>query len=407
MTGRSTRTRSGCSDGSTYDPDSDPETWRRSLRPAFGSLAASAETALASASRILPLVTSAHHPSASNNYYWPEIYTDLGIVGGDDGSVETHYYDTPTPKRFGTVVALDPEIFCGAEEFVREIITGRRSGRYSPLEVAGWLERLSADAAELLARIQTEVQDSRAPEVRRLVVDVAIQEALGRFFAGKMRATVHYELALGIGDPAPLAEAVTAYRAARAAWVDAIDRAAGVYVDDLTFGPQAFLRGSWSDRLPSIDRDLDALVALAGTSLPRTEVSEDEARRLMTDVAAEAPTWTLSHTPPPSFRPGEPLTLHLAVGDEGSSIAAVGLRYRHLDQSEKHEEVEMARDADRFVARIPGGYSDSPYPLQYHFVISDVRGGTSLHPGLGAALSDRPYHVVRQEEALRRVNGSA
>jgi hypothetical protein len=386
----------------TYDPDSDPETWRRSLRPTFGRLTASAEIALGSASRILPLVTSAHHPSASNNYYWPEIYTDIGIVGGDDGSVQTHYYDTPTPKRFGTVVALDPEIFCGAEEFVREVITRTRSGRHSPLEVAGWLERLAADAAEHLQRIQTEVHDPSAPEIRRLLVDVGIQEALGRFFAGKMRAAVHYELALGIGDPAPLAEALTAYRAARAAWVDAVDRAAGVYVDDLTFGPQAFLRGTWSDRLPSIDQDLDAMEARARSSLPRTEVSDEEARRIIADVATEAPTWTLSHTPPSSFRPGEPLTLHLAVDDARAPIAAVGLRYRHLDQSEKHEEIEMAREADGFVSTIPGSYSDSPYALQYHFVIKDDRGGTWLRPGLGAELSDRPYHVVRQEQALRR-----
>ncbi|MGH2640093.1 MAG: hypothetical protein ACRDGO_00160, partial [Actinomycetota bacterium] len=220
--------------------------------------------------------------------------------------------------------------------------------------------------------------------------------------AGKMRAAVHYELALGIGDPAPLADAVTAYRAARAAWVDAIDRAAGVYVDDLTFGPQAFLRGSWSDRLPSIDQDLDAMEALARAPLPRTGVSDEEARRVMTDVAGEVPTWPLSHTPPSSFRPGEPLTLDVGVDGTGASIEAVGLRYRHLDQSEKHEEVEMEREADRFVATIPSDYSDSPYPLQYHFVIKDVRGGTSLHPGLGADLSDRPYHVVRQEQALRR-----
>ncbi len=83
-----------------------------------------------------------------------------------------------------------------------------------------------------------------------------------------MRAAVHYELALVIGDVAPLADAVTAYREARAAWAEAVDRAAGVYVDDLTFGPQAFLRGSWSDRLPSMDQDLEAMVALARASLP-------------------------------------------------------------------------------------------------------------------------------------------
>ena len=136
-------------------------------------------------------------------------------------------------------------------------------------------------------------------------------------------------------------------------------------------------------------------------------MSAEEGRRILTDVAAEAPTLTLSHTPPSSFRPGEPLTLDLGVGDAGSSIAAVGLRYRHLDQSEEHEEVEMAREADRFVATISGGYSDSPYALQYHFVIRDVRGGAWLYPGLGAELSDRPYHVVRQEQALGRLDGAA
>ena len=67
----------------------------------------------------------------------------------------------------------------------------------------------------------------------------------------------------------------------------------------------------------------------------------------------------------------------------------------------------MAREADRFVATIPGGYSDSPYALQYHFVIKDGRGGAWLHPGLGAELSDRPYYVVRQEAGAPAVNGTA
>ena len=66
----------------------------------------------------------------------------------------------------------------------------------------------------------TGVDDPAAPEVRRLIVDVGILEALGRFFAGKMRAAVRYELALVLGDVAPLADAVTAYREARAAWAE-------------------------------------------------------------------------------------------------------------------------------------------------------------------------------------------
>jgi hypothetical protein len=86
------------------------------------------EAALASASRILPLITTAHHPSAANNRYWPEIYTNMPIVtleslasagvsvvdaaGSELADPEETrpqpYADTTRPRRFGTVTALDP-----------------------------------------------------------------------------------------------------------------------------------------------------------------------------------------------------------------------------------------------------------------------------------------------------------
>lgn len=383
----------------TYNPDSEPETWRRSLRTAFGPLAEPAEAALASASRILPLVTTAHHPSASNNYYWPEIYTDIAIVGRD-GSVETHYYDTPVPKRFGTVGPLDPEIFSSVEESISETLAGEPSGRYSPLEVAGWLEHLSEDAMEHLARIEKEIADPAAQEARRLIVDVTIQAGIGRFFAGKMRAAVLWELFRRTGSPAIYREALEANRSARAAWAEAADRASGVYVEDLTYGPQPWLRGTWSDRLPAIDRNIDAMAASERTPLARTDVTEADARRLLTETSRGSRTADVSHTPPPAFRPGEPVPLALDVGGAGTrSVETVRLRYRRLDQSEAYEEVEMAREGAPFVGAIPGAYSDSPFALQYHFVIRDPRGGTWLHPGLGDELSDQPYYVVREERS--------
>ena len=38
------------------------------------------EPALAAVSRILPIVTTAHLPSAANNNYWPEIYTNQSLL---------------------------------------------------------------------------------------------------------------------------------------------------------------------------------------------------------------------------------------------------------------------------------------------------------------------------------------
>ena len=48
-----------------YNPNADPDQWRRYLRSTFERAAAPAETALANASRVLPLLTTAHQPSAS------------------------------------------------------------------------------------------------------------------------------------------------------------------------------------------------------------------------------------------------------------------------------------------------------------------------------------------------------
>src|SRR5262245_50454828 len=181
-----------------YDPDASTDAWQPFLRARLGDDAIAGEAALAAASRILPLVTTAHHPSASNNYFWPEMYTDIAIAA-PDGSVATHYYDTPAPKRFGTVGALDPEIFSGAEESVREALAGEPSGRYSPLDVARWLEALAEDAAEQLATMEGQLPQPAPKASRRLVVDVGIQEAIGRFFAGKLRAAVFYELFVRTG----------------------------------------------------------------------------------------------------------------------------------------------------------------------------------------------------------------
>ena len=98
-----------------------------------------AEQALASASRILPLITSAHGPSAANNNYWPEMYYNMSIV---DPKVKNPYSDSPQPRVFGTVSPFDPEMFASVVEYVE----GKSGVKYTPLEVAEWLDQLAAAA---------------------------------------------------------------------------------------------------------------------------------------------------------------------------------------------------------------------------------------------------------------------
>src|SRR5574340_1336181 len=120
-----------------YNPETEPDVWRRFLRQRFHAGAAGVEGALAHAGRVLPLITTAHGVSGSNNTYWPEMYTNQPIV---DPNRKHPYGDTPSPKRFGSVSAFDPELFSTVEGFAGELLKDGRTGRYSPVQVALWLE---------------------------------------------------------------------------------------------------------------------------------------------------------------------------------------------------------------------------------------------------------------------------
>ena len=55
-----------------YNPETEAAVWRRQMPRLFPSAPHDQERALSLASRVLPLFTSAHLPSAANNLYWPE-----------------------------------------------------------------------------------------------------------------------------------------------------------------------------------------------------------------------------------------------------------------------------------------------------------------------------------------------
>jgi hypothetical protein len=82
-----------------YNPDAEPDVWRRHLVSECGAAAPALEAALANASRILPIVTTAHGASVANDTDCPEVYTNQSIV---DARRPGPYGDTPNPKVSGT-----------------------------------------------------------------------------------------------------------------------------------------------------------------------------------------------------------------------------------------------------------------------------------------------------------------
>jgi len=301
-----------------------------------------------------------------------------------DASKKNPYTDTPSPKVFGNVSPFDPQLFSRINDYTDELLKGERSGKYSPVEVASWLEGLSETAAKHLAAVK-----GQGAEFRRITTDVHVQIGLGRFFAAKFRSGVLYAIHERTGDRAALEEALKAYRQARAAWAEIAERTKGVYVPDITVGEHPWLRGHWINRLPAIDDD----IADMAKRLESAEAKSDERVRAAVAEALGRPqrgAAACRHTPPARFQPSQPLQIELSV--DGSATAV--LLYRHVNQAERWQSIGMQREERSFRASIPASYTDSPYPLQYYF---ELKQGAKawLHPGFVPDLTNQPYYVVR------------
>jgi len=382
-----------------YDPDASEETWRRWLRSEFGLGAVAVETAVANASRMLPLLTSAHLPSASNHSFWPEIYTNMPMLAGHEPSP---YSDTPTPKCFGTVSALDPVTFSTIEEHAADQLAGAPGARYSPIEVAQWMEDCADASSTALDEARRKTPARRSAAFRRIEADVEIQIGLGRFFASKLRAGVLYAIFEQSEDAQAGRQALDDYRIAREAWADMARGAAAVYRSDITYGGTPMRRGHWSDRLAAMDKDIQALTAqmLAAASGGMTTPNSRAAMQNAMGAPAR-PQIECLHTPPAMFKPGQALTLSLSIPQESvePDVASASLRYRHVNQAERWRRTDMERDGDIFTAAIPAEYTRSPYPLEYRFELRTNTGAAWLVPGFNASLSNQPYDVVMRGEA--------
>ncbi len=367
-----------------YNPNADPEIWHRYLNSNFGPGASSVETALANASRVLPLVTSAHLASASNHAYWPEIYDNMPIVLGSERSP---YSDTPTPKCFGTVSPLDPQLFSTIVEHAGDLLAGRSNPKYSPSEVAQWLEDFTAASTQALTNARLQATSHTSPEFRRMEEDVLIQNGLGRFFAAKLRSGVLFEIYSKTGNADAGKLALAHYKQAREAWATMAQRADRVYRPDITYGNIPMRRGNWSDRVAAIDTDIAAMERQLLTP-PASAASTQNIESVMRTATGRPsrPSVQCVHTPPSSFHPGQPLSLSLLTHDTSDEVH---LYYRHVNQAERWISVEMQPDHTGYSSAIPGDYTNSAYPLQYYFAAA-----AWLYPALNSTLSNQPYYAI-------------
>lgn len=375
----------------TYNPDTDPDVWRRYLRKEFGKSSDTVEMALANATRILPIILTVHGASAGNNTYWPELYTNMSIP---DPADKNPYNDSPSPRVFGNVSPTDPQLFLGINEFAGELLTSERSGKYTPVEAAQWIEDYCDAAAGYLEQAENSKVDKRKPEFRRMAIDTSMVIGLGRFFAAKFRSGVLFGIYQQSGDKSALEESLRHYRKARGFWAELSDRAEGVYKPDITIGENPVLRGHWRDRLPAIDKDIDFMARLL-EKVPSEYGSGKESVKLAVREATGRPVRTkasVKHSGPEGYKPGNPITIEISLDRKPSTVL---MHYRHVNHAERFIASGMTFNGSSYQATIPAEFTTSEYPLQYYFEFKDEQGKAWLYPGFSENLDNQPYFVLR------------
>ena len=180
-------------------------------------------------------------------------------------------------------------------------------------------------------------------------------------------------------ERAALESSLEQYRFARAAWADLSKLATGVYMSDVTVGELPQLHGHWLDRLPAIDRDINAIAEkLDGIKPGQPSAS---VAVIIKEVLgrAEREVLTYRHVPARRFVPGKSLEIDLMVD---VPVASANLYYRHVNQAERFKVAAMDRREHHYHATIPAAYTDSAYPLQYYFEVKTTTGRTLMYPGV-------------------------
>jgi hypothetical protein len=385
-----------------YNPDADPETWRRAMRTDFGVGTEAIERSLSHASRILPLLTSAHLASASNHDLWYELPTNMPIV---EGSEPSPYGDTPVPKVFGAVSPLDPQIFSTVMEYAEALLARKAIAKYSPSEVASWVEQCVQNAKHWLGEAKLRNEIHTRPAFRRIEEDVLIQAGLGTFFAEKLRSALLYEVFQHTNDLAAAESALDHYQKARDAWAEMAERAKAVYLANVSYGSIPKRSGHWIDRLPGIDADIAAMKAKIQQNRSAT-ISRSAAPPMSDFVEIQPRTAAVkcSHTPPEQFMPGNELELKLLVsaasdGEGNRALRSVRLQYRHVNQAERWNVLDSKRKGDAYVATIPSEYTHSEFALEYYFELEGGSGAKWLYPGFNATFSNQPYFTITRRSA--------
>jgi len=377
-----------------YNPDTDPAVWQEEFASRFGSAAPTLEEALAVASKIVPMITTAHMPVHPSLRYWTELNTGWALFSENNLNKPTHY-DFQTDITYGSSEPSDHGLFYGVDEYVEDLVAENLKGKYSPLQVADWLDEMAQKTSAALAAAEGSVTDRKEAEYLALTVDLSMLCDLARYHAEKLRAATALALWRTKKVNSYLSDAAVLLDSAISFWNALSDRGRENYYHDLNFSSAGSKtrRGTWGDLTVELTADratlsemLEANGVAANETQPTGSYRAASFARESCDLAA---------TFPDTARPGQSLEIEVALSGFGEPEAPPVLHYRHTDQTEGlFHTMKMERGRAGYRATIPAEYMSPEWDLQIYVTIQGASGACVMLPGIYHPFYPYPYHVI-------------
>lgn len=397
-----------------YNPNTPLDFWHREFRHRFGEAAMHVEQAYRDASRILPTITTALLPSASEWYWWPEM--DTG-----DGLAEYSRTQTSDPGRYAAIRRWERTPAWRCEEWdatpgtIENWIDGKLDARYRVSDMYSHLQSLCS-TVEWNRKQAAETSKLQTAEQRMTDVDLRLLAGLAAFHSAKYRAAVDYAVFEATADRRTRERVPCAFDEAAEAWKRLVTATDGVYHDDLVFGITLDMprskqghhhSGHWRDRLPEIESELQRLRD-GKLEAPNRLNSTPPQDRLFGPPLSSGGKQIRLHEPPTSFDATQPLTLRIAVdlnvvldGDDRPPTR-VKLLIRPLDQTRPWRELEMELESregkqETWQTTVPVAALDPHFDVQYYYLFAYPNSKTLAWPYESNWMYRPPYFVVPVE----------
>jgi hypothetical protein len=382
-----------------FSQQTDPEVWQREFRQRFGRAAPAIEQAYRTASEVLPLITAARLPGASEWSWWPEM--DTG------GPLREYMHIQPSdPAQFYAIAQWKRtpgwrwEDWDETPGYVEDRLAKRVTGKWTPWMVADRLDQLATTIETRWAGAARDKQPTA--EWKMTEVDHRLLAELAHYHAAKIAAAT--ELAIYESDhkAGRVMYAEVFARTALDAWKRLVALTSPVYHRDLVFGiardsPRSKLghhhTGDWRDRLPEVEADVAYLSDLR-TKL-RIDADLISAGRLKSEMENEL------MRPWPRFRGQDGIAANWrsdggvdirATAPSNSRLERVILHHRPLDQTRDWNVSEMhSADGRLFQVTIPPGQIDPQFEWQCYIEL------LGKYTGMCWPLweEEQPYLVLR------------